>query len=152
MWSLDNSFAICSFFFPPLSLKVFLGRRFYLQNCCQAQTCTLVLVAIGEDWKRQEVTGQGRIVPHGSGCSPMSDPDCDSRPSDHLTEGCKLLHCTPANVNLFGTKVTCFLCQLQTWNKRVFLKKGYLSLVKATGVSTFVIWLHRFSHFSCQLQ
>lgn len=92
MRSLDVSVLLFSF------LEVFWGEVFTYKTVTQAPACTLV--AIGEDWNRQELTGQGRIMPNGWSCSPMSDPDCDPQPSDHFTGGWKLLHCTPANVNL----------------------------------------------------
>lgn len=95
-------FSICSFL-SFLSLKLFGETYFLTQPVTQAPTWTLV--AIGEDWSRQELTGQGqgRIAPNGSGGSPMSDPACDPQPSDLLTGAWKPLDCTPANVNLHSS-------------------------------------------------
>lgn len=80
-------------FFP--SLKPFGETYFLTKSVTQAPTCTLV--AIGEAWSRQELTGQGQggIAPNGSGGSPMSDPACDPQPSDLLTGAWK-----PLNLNI----------------------------------------------------
>lgn len=93
----DWPFSICSFL-SFLSLKLFGETYFLTQPVTQAPTWTLV--AIGEDWSRQELTGQGqgRIAPNGSGGSPMSEPACDPQPSDLLTGAWKPLDCTPANL------------------------------------------------------